>query len=81
VIGVQRHIFVADTDAEAHRFAKPAMEAHLANLNWLKVKLGDVGPHARVNYSARRRPTRKCSHTAASLPARRRPCAPRSSGR
>jgi alkanesulfonate monooxygenase SsuD/methylene tetrahydromethanopterin reductase-like flavin-dependent oxidoreductase (luciferase family) len=48
VIGVQRHIFVADTDAEAHRFAKPAMEAHLANLNWLKVKLGDVGPRARV---------------------------------
>jgi alkanesulfonate monooxygenase SsuD/methylene tetrahydromethanopterin reductase-like flavin-dependent oxidoreductase (luciferase family) len=48
VIGVQRHIFVADTDAEAHRFAKPAMEAHLANLNWLKVRLGDVGPHARV---------------------------------
>jgi len=48
VIGVQRHIFVAETDAEAHRFAKPAMEAHLANLNWLKVKLGDVGPHARV---------------------------------
>ena len=25
-IGVQRHIFVADTDAEAKRFAKPAME-------------------------------------------------------
>ena len=48
VIGIQRHIFVADTDADAHRFAKPAMEAHLANLNWLKVKLGDVGPHARV---------------------------------
>ena len=24
VIGVQRHIFVADTDAEAHRYAKPA---------------------------------------------------------
>jgi alkanesulfonate monooxygenase SsuD/methylene tetrahydromethanopterin reductase-like flavin-dependent oxidoreductase (luciferase family) len=48
VIGCQRHIFVAETDAEAHRFAKPAMEVHLANLNWLKVKLGDVGPHARV---------------------------------
>src|ERR1700733_5302144 len=48
VIGVQRHIFVADTDAEAHRFAKPAMEAHLKNLNWLKVRLGDVGPQARV---------------------------------
>ena len=37
-IGVQRHIFVADTDAEAHRFAKPAMEVHLENLNWLRVK-------------------------------------------
>jgi alkanesulfonate monooxygenase SsuD/methylene tetrahydromethanopterin reductase-like flavin-dependent oxidoreductase (luciferase family) len=48
VIGCQRHIFVAETDAEAHRFAKPAMEVHLANLNWLKVKLGDVGPHARL---------------------------------
>jgi alkanesulfonate monooxygenase SsuD/methylene tetrahydromethanopterin reductase-like flavin-dependent oxidoreductase (luciferase family) len=48
VIGVQRHIFVADTDAQAHRFAKPAMEVHLANLNWLKVRLGDVGPQARV---------------------------------
>jgi alkanesulfonate monooxygenase SsuD/methylene tetrahydromethanopterin reductase-like flavin-dependent oxidoreductase (luciferase family) len=49
VIGCQRHIFVADTDAEAHRIFKPAMEAHLAMLNWLKVKLGDVGPHARVS--------------------------------
>ena len=48
VIGLQRHIFVAETDAEAHRVFKPAMEVHLANLNWLKVKLGDVGPHARV---------------------------------
>ena len=48
VIGLQRHIFVADTDAEAHRFAKPAVEAHLAHLNWLKVRLGDVGPRARV---------------------------------
>jgi alkanesulfonate monooxygenase SsuD/methylene tetrahydromethanopterin reductase-like flavin-dependent oxidoreductase (luciferase family) len=35
-IGVQRHIFVADTEAEARRFAKPAMELHLANLNWLR---------------------------------------------
>src|ERR1700744_637047 len=33
VIGVQRHIFIADTDAEAHRFGKPAMDAHLANMN------------------------------------------------
>ena len=39
-IGVQRHIFVADTDAEAKRFAKPAMERHLAHLNWLREKQG-----------------------------------------
>jgi alkanesulfonate monooxygenase SsuD/methylene tetrahydromethanopterin reductase-like flavin-dependent oxidoreductase (luciferase family) len=47
-IGCQRHIFVADTDAEAHRLFKPAMEAHLAMLNWLRVKLGDTGPNPRV---------------------------------
>ena len=49
VIGVQRHIFVADTDAEAHRFAKPAMEVHLANLNWLRVKHGVTGLTSRLN--------------------------------
>jgi alkanesulfonate monooxygenase SsuD/methylene tetrahydromethanopterin reductase-like flavin-dependent oxidoreductase (luciferase family) len=49
VIGVQRHIFVADTDAQAHRFAKPAMQAHLANLNWLRVKHGVSGPASRLN--------------------------------
>jgi alkanesulfonate monooxygenase SsuD/methylene tetrahydromethanopterin reductase-like flavin-dependent oxidoreductase (luciferase family) len=48
VIGVQRHIFVADTDAEAVRFGKPAMEAHLVNLNWLKVKKGDTGLTSRL---------------------------------
>src|SRR4029450_5188174 len=42
-IGVQRHIFVADTDAEAHRFAKPAMDIHLANLNWLRNMHGGNG--------------------------------------
>jgi alkanesulfonate monooxygenase SsuD/methylene tetrahydromethanopterin reductase-like flavin-dependent oxidoreductase (luciferase family) len=46
-IGVQRHIFVSDTDAEAHRFAKPAMEYHLANLNWLRVKHGVGAAEAR----------------------------------
>jgi alkanesulfonate monooxygenase SsuD/methylene tetrahydromethanopterin reductase-like flavin-dependent oxidoreductase (luciferase family) len=46
-IGVQRHIFVADTDAEARRFAKPAMEYHLANLNWLRVKHGVGAAEAR----------------------------------
>jgi alkanesulfonate monooxygenase SsuD/methylene tetrahydromethanopterin reductase-like flavin-dependent oxidoreductase (luciferase family) len=44
-IGVMRHIFVADTDAEAHRFAKPAMDVHLANLNWLRGKHGQTGPN------------------------------------
>ncbi len=48
VIGVLRHIFVADTDAEAHRFGKPAMEVHLANLNWLRVKQGDTGLTSRL---------------------------------
>ena len=48
-IGVQRHIFVADTDAEAQRIGKPAMEAHLANLNWLRVKHGHSGVTSRLN--------------------------------
>jgi alkanesulfonate monooxygenase SsuD/methylene tetrahydromethanopterin reductase-like flavin-dependent oxidoreductase (luciferase family) len=48
-IGMQRHIFVADTDAEAHRFGKPAMEAHLANLNWLRTKHGVTGLTSRLN--------------------------------
>jgi alkanesulfonate monooxygenase SsuD/methylene tetrahydromethanopterin reductase-like flavin-dependent oxidoreductase (luciferase family) len=49
VIGVQRHIFVADTDAEAKRFAKPAMERHLAHLNWLRVKHGAGATDTRFN--------------------------------
>src|ERR1700758_1815948 len=48
-IGGQRHIFVADTDAEAMRFGKPAMNAHLAHLNWLRVKHGAGATDARVN--------------------------------
>ena len=48
-IGVQRHIFVADTDAEATRFAKPAMDAHLANLNWLRNMHGVTGLTSRLN--------------------------------
>jgi alkanesulfonate monooxygenase SsuD/methylene tetrahydromethanopterin reductase-like flavin-dependent oxidoreductase (luciferase family) len=48
-IGVQRHIFVADTDAEATRFAKPAMERHLAHLNWLRAKHGVGATDARFN--------------------------------
>jgi alkanesulfonate monooxygenase SsuD/methylene tetrahydromethanopterin reductase-like flavin-dependent oxidoreductase (luciferase family) len=49
VIGVQRHIFVADTDAEAVRFGKPAMDRHLAHLNWLRVKHGKTGLTSRLN--------------------------------
>ncbi len=48
-IGVQRHIFVADTDAEANRFAKPAMDIHLGNINWLRDKHGQTGLTSRLN--------------------------------
>jgi alkanesulfonate monooxygenase SsuD/methylene tetrahydromethanopterin reductase-like flavin-dependent oxidoreductase (luciferase family) len=48
-IGVQRHIFVADTDAEALRFAKPAMDVHLAHSNWLRFKHGETGLTSRLN--------------------------------
>ncbi len=48
-IGVQRHIFVADTDAQAKRFAKPAMEVHLANLTWLRNMHGVTGLTSRLN--------------------------------
>jgi alkanesulfonate monooxygenase SsuD/methylene tetrahydromethanopterin reductase-like flavin-dependent oxidoreductase (luciferase family) len=48
-IGVLRHIFVADNDEEAKRFAKPAMELHLAQLNWLRNKHGVTGLTSRLN--------------------------------
>jgi alkanesulfonate monooxygenase SsuD/methylene tetrahydromethanopterin reductase-like flavin-dependent oxidoreductase (luciferase family) len=48
-IGVQRHIFVADTQEEARRFAKPAMAVHLANLNWLRDLHGVTGLTTRLN--------------------------------
>jgi alkanesulfonate monooxygenase SsuD/methylene tetrahydromethanopterin reductase-like flavin-dependent oxidoreductase (luciferase family) len=35
-IGVLRHVVVADTDAEARRIAKPALEFHAKSLNWLR---------------------------------------------
>src|SRR6516165_3401811 len=47
-MGVQRHIFLADTDAETHRFGKPAMDIHLAHLNWLRVKHGETGLTSRL---------------------------------
>jgi alkanesulfonate monooxygenase SsuD/methylene tetrahydromethanopterin reductase-like flavin-dependent oxidoreductase (luciferase family) len=48
-IGVLRHIFVADTDEEAKRFGKPAMELHLAHLNWLRDRHGVTGLTSRLN--------------------------------
>ena len=48
-IGVLRHIFVADTDEEAKRFGKPAMELHLAQLNWLRNMHGVTGLTSRLN--------------------------------
>jgi alkanesulfonate monooxygenase SsuD/methylene tetrahydromethanopterin reductase-like flavin-dependent oxidoreductase (luciferase family) len=39
-IGISRMIIVADTEAEARRFGKPALDYHIANLTWLRDKLG-----------------------------------------
>jgi alkanesulfonate monooxygenase SsuD/methylene tetrahydromethanopterin reductase-like flavin-dependent oxidoreductase (luciferase family) len=39
-IGVQRHIFVDETDEMAIRWAKPAMNSHLEQINWLRTKHG-----------------------------------------
>jgi alkanesulfonate monooxygenase SsuD/methylene tetrahydromethanopterin reductase-like flavin-dependent oxidoreductase (luciferase family) len=47
-IGVQRHIFVDDTDEKAKRWAKPAMEVHLANINWIRSQHGVTGTAARM---------------------------------
>jgi alkanesulfonate monooxygenase SsuD/methylene tetrahydromethanopterin reductase-like flavin-dependent oxidoreductase (luciferase family) len=48
-VGVLRHVFVAETDAEAKRWAKPAMDRHLAHLNWLRVKHGATTTDTRFN--------------------------------
>jgi alkanesulfonate monooxygenase SsuD/methylene tetrahydromethanopterin reductase-like flavin-dependent oxidoreductase (luciferase family) len=47
-IGVQRHIFVDETDEKARAWGKPAMEAHLANINWLRNKHGVTATAARM---------------------------------
>ena len=39
-LGVQRHIFVDETDEKAKAWAKPAMENHLGNINWIRNKHG-----------------------------------------
>jgi alkanesulfonate monooxygenase SsuD/methylene tetrahydromethanopterin reductase-like flavin-dependent oxidoreductase (luciferase family) len=47
-MGVQRHIFVDETDEKANAWAKPAMDAHLANINWLRNKHGVTMTQARM---------------------------------
>src|ERR1700728_779550 len=48
-IGISRYIFVADTDADARRFAKPATELHLAHHNWLRRKFASAGATSRLS--------------------------------
>lgn len=48
-IGLLRHIVVADTDAEAKRIAKPALEYHAASLNWLRKRHGSTEFTTRTN--------------------------------
>ena len=44
-----RHIVVADTDDEAVRIAKPALEHHAASLNLLRKRHGSTGFTNRLN--------------------------------
>jgi alkanesulfonate monooxygenase SsuD/methylene tetrahydromethanopterin reductase-like flavin-dependent oxidoreductase (luciferase family) len=48
-IGILRHIVVADTDKEAVRIAKPALEHHAASLNWLRKRHGADALTQRLN--------------------------------
>ena len=41
-IGISRMIIVAESDAEARRFGKPALDRHVAHLTWLRDKLGNT---------------------------------------
>jgi alkanesulfonate monooxygenase SsuD/methylene tetrahydromethanopterin reductase-like flavin-dependent oxidoreductase (luciferase family) len=47
-LGVQRHIFVDETDDKAKAWAKPAMDNHLHNINWLRNKHGVTMTQARM---------------------------------
>jgi alkanesulfonate monooxygenase SsuD/methylene tetrahydromethanopterin reductase-like flavin-dependent oxidoreductase (luciferase family) len=48
VIGALRYIIVADSDAAAERIARPALEHHLASLNWMRVRHNDTGLTSRA---------------------------------
>jgi alkanesulfonate monooxygenase SsuD/methylene tetrahydromethanopterin reductase-like flavin-dependent oxidoreductase (luciferase family) len=47
-LGVQRHIFVDETDDKAKAWAKPAMENHLSNINWIRNRHGVTATAARM---------------------------------
>jgi alkanesulfonate monooxygenase SsuD/methylene tetrahydromethanopterin reductase-like flavin-dependent oxidoreductase (luciferase family) len=47
-VGVMRYVVVADSAADAARIARPALEHHLASLNWLRVKHNDTGLTSRL---------------------------------
>jgi alkanesulfonate monooxygenase SsuD/methylene tetrahydromethanopterin reductase-like flavin-dependent oxidoreductase (luciferase family) len=47
-VGVQRHIFIDETDGKAKIWAKPAMEVHLKHINWLRTKHGVTTTAARM---------------------------------
>ena len=47
--GLLRHIVIADTDEDARRIAKPALEYHAANLNWLRKLHGSTDSTDRTN--------------------------------
>lgn len=48
-IGLLRHIHVAETDEEAVAIAKPALEYHIASLNWLRDRNKDSEFAKRTN--------------------------------
>ena len=48
-VGLLRHIVVADTDEDARRIAKPALDHHAASLNWLRKKHGSTQFTNRLN--------------------------------
>ena len=48
-IGMLRHIVVAETDADARRIAKPAMDHHAGSLHWLRRMHGADALAGRLN--------------------------------
>jgi len=48
-IGVLRHVVVAETDEEARRIAKPAVEFHAKSLNWLRALHGGAAAVFQAN--------------------------------